>query len=361
MTRLLLSAAASISLFTTIATAQWSENFDSYAANSQAVGQGGWDEWTPGVSGAFVSNLQARSPGNSIAINGPTDLVHQYSGATSGKWVYRAWQYIPSTMVGQSYFILLNKYDGVTLTYDWSVQVQFSVAGGVLADVGANVSSHNIVPVITDQWVQIQVVIDLDADWTQVFYNGTLIDSPLVPDHPRLGGGYPWTAGVFGGGTTGALDIAAVDLYANSATDVYYDDMSLTQTGFEVFGTGCSGSMPAPNLSEIMPAVAGQPFIEQIDNLPTNAAVHLFGFSCQNSLLGALPLDLGAYGGPGCNLRVSADSVIFLFGSNNTALFVLNLPVGLQGLQFYVQAAALDPTANSIGLAVSPMAAVWVQ
>jgi len=24
-------------------------------------------------------------------------------------------------MVGQSYFILLNKYDGVTLTYDWSV------------------------------------------------------------------------------------------------------------------------------------------------------------------------------------------------------------------------------------------------
>ena len=44
MTRLLLSVAASVSLFTSVATAQWSENFDTYAPSFQVVGQGNWEE-----------------------------------------------------------------------------------------------------------------------------------------------------------------------------------------------------------------------------------------------------------------------------------------------------------------------------
>ena len=359
MTRFLVSAAASITLLTSFASAQWSENFDAYAASSQVVGQGSWEEWGPGA-GAFVSNAQSRSPSNSIEIAGPSDLVHQYTGSTTGKWVYRAKQYIPSTMTGSTYFILLNTYAYPAGPYNWSVQVEFSVANGIRGDFGAPARAHNVVPMVTDAWADIQVLIDLDANWCQFYYNGVLFDEPNVPDHPELGGGYSWTGGVFGGGA-GALNIAAVDLYANNATSCFYDDLSLESATFEVLGTGCSGTMAAPNFTVILPAVAGQPYIEQINNLPLNAAFHIFGFGNQTSLLGPLPLDLAGLGAAGCTLRVTPDSMIFMLGTANTATFAINLPNGLQGLKFYVQAAALDPAANSLGLTVSPMAAVWVQ
>lgn len=359
MTRLLLSIAASIPLLTSVATAQWSENFDTYAANSQVVGQGGWEEWSAGA-GAFVSATQSRSAANSIEIAGPTDLVHQYSGFTTGKWIYRAWQYIPSSLTGSTYFILLNTYAYPGGPYNWSVQVQFSIASGVRGNFGTGTIGHNVVPLVTDAWAEITVVIDLDQNWTQFYYNGVLLDEPNLADHPSLGGGYTWTGGVFGGGT-GALNIAAVDLYANSATAVYYDDVSLRQAQFEVIGPGCAGAMAAPAFTVVLPAVAGQTYVEQIDNLPLNAVVHVLGFGNQTSLLGPLPLELTPYGAPGCNLRVRPDSTIFLLGTQNSALFAMSIPFGLQGLMFYVQAAALDPTANTLGLTVSPMAAVWIQ
>ncbi|MCO5242551.1 MAG: immune inhibitor A [Anaerolineae bacterium] len=74
----------------------WSDNFDSYATGSQLIGQGGWEGWDgSAAAGALTSNAQALSAPNSADILGATDLVHQYSGYTSGKWVYTAMQYIP--------------------------------------------------------------------------------------------------------------------------------------------------------------------------------------------------------------------------------------------------------------------------
>lgn len=359
MTRLSLLVAAGVALCSTSLRAQWTENFDSYAANSQAVGQGNWEEWGPGA-GALVSNVFANSPANSINIQGATDLVHQYSGYTTGKWVYKTKQYIPSGMVGSTYFILLNTYAYPAGPYNWSVQVEFSVANGIRGNFGTGLVGHNTVPMVTDAWADIQVIIDLDENWVQFYYNGVLFDEPGLPDHPSLGGGYSWTGGVFGGGA-GALNIAAVDLYANLATSAFYDDMSLQPATFEILGTGCSGTLPAPALSMILPPIGGQAFVEQIDNLPLNAAVHLFGFGNQSSLLGPLPLDLAGYGAPNCVLRVSPDSTVFLLGANNSASFVVVIPPGLTGLKFYVQAAALDTAANALGVTVSPMGAVWIQ
>src|SRR4030042_3334301 len=84
----------------------WTENFDSYATGSQMHGQGGWKGWgnVPGA-GALTSNVQAHSVPNSVAILGASDLVHEYSGYTSGVWTYSAWQYVATTLSGLSYFI----------------------------------------------------------------------------------------------------------------------------------------------------------------------------------------------------------------------------------------------------------------
>ncbi len=159
------------------------------------------------------------------------------------------------------------------------------------------------------------------------------------------------------------VNIGAVDLYANSATSAYYDDLSLHQARFESFGQGCAGAMPAPAFSPVMLPVVGQTYVQQIINLPLSSAFHVLGFNNQTSALGTLPLNLGFVGAPGCFLRVRPDSSIFLAGSQNSVTFALpipNLPT-LVGMRFYEQAAALDPTANALGLTTSPAYGVWIQ
>ena len=69
-------------------------------------------------------------------------------------------------------------------------------------------------PYVSNRWVKIQARIDLDHDWTRIYYDETLVTQ------------YPWTGGVLGGGG-GSFDVAALDLYANGASSVYYDDVRI--------------------------------------------------------------------------------------------------------------------------------------
>lgn len=190
------------------AWADWTENFDSYPLGSGLHGQGGWHGWD-GNQGAdaYISDLYSRSAPQSVKIEAASDMVHEYTGATSGVWVYTAWQYIPPEFSGTSYFILLNQYHDLG-PYNWSTEVRFeSSSHTVVSD-----SDGSTLPLITGQWVELRVVIDLDSDTQTFYYGGTQLYS------------LSWTEGLTGGGD---LNIAAVDLFANSASPVFYDDLSL--------------------------------------------------------------------------------------------------------------------------------------
>jgi hypothetical protein len=210
MKRLVLSfgAAAVLAAFSATVCADWYENFDSYEAGSGLHGQGGWHGWQgdPGAD-AYVTDLMALSDPNSVEITLGSDIVHEYEGYTSGQWVYTAWQYIPDDFVGESYFILLNTYDDGAGAYNWSTQVRFDDEGYVESEF-----ETAQLPLITGEWVELRVEIDLDADVQDIYYGGDLLSSKS------------WTDGVSGGG---AVNIGAVDLFANGASPVYYDDMSL--------------------------------------------------------------------------------------------------------------------------------------
>ncbi|MCA9869645.1 MAG: hypothetical protein KC487_04600, partial [Anaerolineae bacterium] len=189
----------------------WSDNFDSYATGSQLIGQGGWEGWDgSAAAGAMTSNAQAHSAPNSADILGATDLVHQYSGYTSGQWVYTAWQYVPTSFIGQSYFILLNTYNSGG-PYNWSTEVVFDGGSDLVSNDGI---SGGVLPLVRGQWVEIRVEIDLDANTQSFYYDNQLLFSGT------------WTEEQSGGG---AVNIGAVDLFANGATSVFYDDMSLTE------------------------------------------------------------------------------------------------------------------------------------
>jgi hypothetical protein len=130
------------------------DDFESYAVGSNLIGQGGWAGWAGNASaGAQVSTNFAFSPTRSVNITGASDLVHTFSGATNGQWVFSVRQYIPSTSTGTTYVVLMNTYRppyGAT-DLNWSVQIQNNmVTGRIISDLGGSAT----LPMIKDQWVE---------------------------------------------------------------------------------------------------------------------------------------------------------------------------------------------------------------
>jgi hypothetical protein len=350
----LLSVPVCILLCTSAAHAQWTENFDTLPVGPLAP-QAGWENWSAGAEG-WVEATQARSGPNSVTIGQArggtstleTDLICTYSTGPgsydSGLWVYRCWQYIPSTMTGTTYFILLNTYN-TGGPYNWSVQVEFDAANmDVEGDCGA--SNNWNVPLTTNAWVELKVIIDLDNNTTQVFY-GCEDPSPV----------YSWTGGVFGGGT-GLNAIGAVDLYGNSGTDCYYDDMSLQPLDYEPVGCNPPSSVGPITFTQILPAsILTGAWVSQFDGLPSPAYITIIGLNNTSSPAGSLPMDLGPFGMPGYFLRVSNDALLFGVAapsgtSTYQGAFSMGIP-GYLGLDLFQQIFYLDAGLNTLGAGIS--------
>jgi uncharacterized membrane protein/subtilisin family serine protease len=191
----------------------WMDGFDSYANGSNIHGQGGWKGWLNNPAmGALVTNVESRSAPHSVAIAGTNDPVREFSGYTSGQVTITAWQFVPTAFTGTSYFIMLNSYNDSGAGLNWSTQVNFNSANNLVVNDGISGGS---LPLIRNQWVEIRVEIDLDSNTQAFYYNNQLLYAGT------------WTNEVSGGG---ALNIGVINLFANSATAVYYDDISLSSS-----------------------------------------------------------------------------------------------------------------------------------
>ncbi|RMF85260.1 MAG: hypothetical protein D6744_01705, partial [Planctomycetota bacterium] len=204
----------------------WSDDFEAYDPSLGLHGQGGWMGWDD--DSAFDAQIVTNGRGGSQAVEvaGNTDIVRKLDlpkfATDSTTWTIKTWQYIPSDFTSGgnggamdgSYFVLLNNYEagGAHSASDWSVQMQFDSNDGMLKVYNGNGLNTIDVPYIVDQWTPIEVVVDLEADTTRVFYDDTLITE------------YRWTAGALGAGG-GQPEIAAVDLFAGGSSGIFYDDM----------------------------------------------------------------------------------------------------------------------------------------
>jgi hypothetical protein len=213
----------------------WCDNFDEYAAGTPVAGQNQWQGWDNNpAAGALTSSDQAHSAPNSVAIVGASDLTRPFAGISSGRWVLKAWQYVPSDFVSHcdgsgncgSYFVLLNQYhDGGP--YSWTAQYHAdSITNTFIRD---DQPGDNV-PLIKGSWVEIKTVFDLDQDWFRVFYNGT-----------ELGTQGSWTNASPGQTTPGVLNLGALDLFANQSTVVYYDDICLNPVVPKPGDLNCDG------------------------------------------------------------------------------------------------------------------------
>lgn len=197
------------------AAATYAENFDSYVTGSMISGQGGWDGWDGSAGANSMVVDGGLSAPNRIRITGGSDSIRQLSGYTSGKWVFRAKQFVSSTSVGDSYLILLNRYQHFG-PYSWSVQLRCNAAAGVIQENRSSATGPSL-PLVTDQWKEIRCEIDISANTVDVYYDNQLLVSQ------------PWKIPT----DTNAQDVlACIDLYSdNPASLAFYDDIRIDPGG----------------------------------------------------------------------------------------------------------------------------------
>ena len=201
----LLTVGAALLLIVPAASANWSENFDSYALGSGLIGQGGWDGWAgSAVADAFVSDTQALSAPHSLLSVPTTDIVQTFN-ETSGSWIMTGYCYIPTGSTGDQYFIMLNTYDGVAV-FDWSIQLEFHSDLGTVVDYYTSATT----PIINDQWVQVRVEIDLALNLYDMYYNNVFLSS------------FAWQ-------TSGVNEIAALDIFSDGGSTIFWDDFDLME------------------------------------------------------------------------------------------------------------------------------------
>ncbi len=211
MTTRVFAAAMGLALGATAGATVFNDAFDAYTPGAQMHGVNGWKGWDNlAGAGALVSSARAYSGSNSLHVTGATDLVHEHSIVT-GSWSYTAKQWIDSGAAGVSYFIVMNTYaDGGNSDWQWwSSQLKFDLGANTVRDDLR--SGSNRVTLRRDQWAEVRVDIDLDANTMSSYYDGSLIYSGS------------WTQG-----SRSARRIGALDLYAGSGSS-FYDNVSLAQ------------------------------------------------------------------------------------------------------------------------------------
>ncbi len=191
---------------------EWSDNFDDYPEGPLA-GQGGWEPWggEPNAADFMVTSDQSLTEPHSLAIDDADDAVQQFIDCDQPDvYHFSTWQYIPETACcEQTALVLLNSYDGGGPDTNWSTLIWFDPDAGLVISDGGGTT----LPLIKGEWVEIWVAINLEADFQSIWYGR---------DHLAT---ISWTDGYTG---NGALNVAAVDLWANSSSyEVYYDDMML--------------------------------------------------------------------------------------------------------------------------------------
>jgi hypothetical protein len=121
---------------------------------------------------------------------------------------------------------------------------------------------------------------------------------------------------------------------------------------------GCAGTTATPRLEATangLPWLGGRLELQLTHSGGSGPAVLIYGLSRSTWATSRLPLDLWAFGMPGCRLATSIDASATLAMTQGLASFGLLVPnqTALLGASVYVQGLAVDPGANASGAVLS--------
>jgi hypothetical protein len=192
-------------------TLPYTDNFDSYTVGGQLACQEPveWTTWSNApcdpVEDPLISSNYAFSGANSVVITQNNDLVKPIGTQTTGKWDIGFMIYIPTGQ--QGYFNTL-AVSPITGTTNWAMQCYFEAAGAARMDAGG--ANSALWTYAYDTWQLCRVIVDLDLDLGEFWFDGVLIHS------------WQWTLGTFGAGSPLQLD--ANNFFGATALDEMYVD-----------------------------------------------------------------------------------------------------------------------------------------
>jgi hypothetical protein len=241
----------------TINAVAWSDNFDSYTLGQFLDGDpedGGWEicDCPYQSEGAYVVDNQSLSNPHSVEIVGRSDIIHRFTGIRSGNWTFTEWMYVPAESSSTSAFALDSYRPPI-----WKNELLFRQLAILFDGENGLVESYpagESLPLITDQWVELRIEFDLEADWLECYYNDQLLIEKV------------WTEDINVG--TGFRNLACLTLcyqtFNPMETPHYHDDFSIVgeATG-SVPDLTCEGSII---LEEVKPesTVEGSFLVENI-------------------------------------------------------------------------------------------------
>lgn len=188
-------------------------NFDNITPGTYiAVELENWTTWgnNPGTAeDGIISDIQSYSQFNSLLIENQSDVIHLLgeNNITSGIYIYSNLIFVPEGHCG--YFNLQKHLEpGI----EWGFQVHFDANGSASCDAGAG--SAAVWTFSFDEWHQNELIIDLDNDHAEYWYDGTLMVA------------WPWSTGTYGNQQSISLGTANYYAWTGSANPkAYFDDI----------------------------------------------------------------------------------------------------------------------------------------
>ena len=203
-----LCLAAAAMLASPALCAEFLEDFEAYEAGSPIAEQSAWTTWDANpLADTIVTDEEAYSGEKSLLLTGSCDIVRIFRTVSYGMCTVKAQVFVSSEQAGVTYFLLLNTYNH-NGPYNWSVQLGMDPAKGTIT---SELSGQQTLPLVTDDWVEIVVELDLDNNLHSIYYDG----QPLAV-------GATWT-------TDGKHALEAIDLYSadNPGNKTYIDDVEV--------------------------------------------------------------------------------------------------------------------------------------
>ncbi|MDA3944606.1 MAG: T9SS type A sorting domain-containing protein [Bacteroidetes bacterium] len=189
-------------------------DFDEYTVGDYiaVVDPDFWTTWSedPGSDeDALIVDEQSASPDNSVKVDGISDLVFKMGNKTSGSYVIDFNYYVPSGF-GAYYNFQHYEEPGI----EWAFEVYFATDGSGYMNAGgdnAATFTYN-----HDEWIEVTNVVDLDADWAQVYFNEELI--------------YEWQFSLGAQGDANILQMGGINFYAGApeteTPTYFFDDLT---------------------------------------------------------------------------------------------------------------------------------------
>lgn len=196
----------------------YTQNFDSYSNNDYVSTIPNWYTWSGGTGTAedpLVKTTEASSLANSMRITTTNDIVYLNGDLTSGTHSVKFNMFVPSGKYG---YFNLEHFD--TPATEWAVDVFFDGSGNG-SITAAGVTNAATFSFNTDEWFNVEVLVNLDDDLATVYINNTAIHT------------WQWSINN-GDGTAGTNQLGCVDFFAytpgGGITPLFYiDDFSVTQ------------------------------------------------------------------------------------------------------------------------------------